>query len=89
MGVQVLANFKRWLRAHGNRHPVELQVADLVLMLWVLGWIGMVVAATLHEPVALLGCGGLAMTPRGYVALRRSLHRRRVLRCDWIEIARR
>jgi hypothetical protein len=85
MNVQQLSAVKRWHVRHRDRRPVELRAWDAVLTLWVLGWMGAVPALLLREPLAVVLCV-LAFYAHGlYVALRRRLHRRGKLRCDWLD----
>jgi hypothetical protein len=75
---------KVWHARHGERQPFEKHVWDLVLTAWLSGWVGAPTALLLHVGWALLGCIGVMFLPGGYVRLRRWLHRRRLVRCDWI-----
>jgi hypothetical protein len=84
MTFDQLHDLKVWHSRHVGDRPVEGHVWNAVLTLWLFGWVGV--------PAAwLLGRGDLALAglvllplPGLYVALRRALHRRRLLRCDWI-----
>ena len=68
----------------GRRHPVEKSLWDAVLTLWMLGWAGAPTAFLLHLGWAELACFSVLFLPGLYVALRRWLHNKRRLRCDWI-----
>jgi hypothetical protein len=86
MTVEQLAVLKRWHVAHRRNHPVEFHVWDLMLTCWVLGWMGLPAALIVAPPAGLL-CVLLFSAPTLYVGLRRSLHRRHRLRCDWLGAA--
>lgn len=83
MRLQEFHALKVWHRQHG-RHPVERIVWDTVLTIWMLGWIGVPTSLLLDAGWAETACLGVLFLPGLYVALRRRLHRKRVLRCDWI-----
>ena len=83
MRLQEFHALKVWHRQHG-RHPVEKNVWDTVLTVWMLGWAGVPGAFLLHSDWAEAVCLGVLFLPSLYVALRRRLHRTHVLRCDWI-----
>lgn len=84
MTLQQLQDLKRWHVAHRRDHPMEQHVFDVVMTLWLLGWIGL-------APVLLLDATGLLplcllafVAPELYRALRVWLHRSARLRCDWL-----
>ena len=79
---------KVWHSRHGRRQPFEKNAWDAVLTLWLMGCVGAPAALLLHVGWALFGCAGAMFLPGAYVAVRRWLHRRRVLRCDWIVVLR-
>ncbi|MFY8116264.1 MAG: hypothetical protein ACOVLH_00540 [Roseateles sp.] len=84
MTLKQASQVRRWMQLHGGRHPVELQVWDLVLILWVLGWAG-VPGLLLSDlwvalPLCLLGY----LLPTAYTQMRLRLHRCGKLRCDWL-----
>ena len=79
-----LHSLKLWHARHGHRQPLEKHVWDLVLTLWLSGWVGAPTALLLHLGWAEATCFGVIFLPGSYVGLRRWLHRRRLLRCDWI-----
>jgi hypothetical protein len=85
MNVQQLSAVKRWHVRHRQRRPMELHAWDAVLTLWLLGWMGIAPALLLGQPLAALLCIALLFTPGAYVRLRRRLHRRGRLRCDWLD----
>ena len=84
MTLHQFHELKEWHATQGSRHPVERSLWDVVLTIWVMGWVGGPVALLLYRPWAELVCLGVLFLPGMYVALRRELHRRRRLRCDWI-----
>ena len=85
MTLDQLAAMKAWHVAHRRQSPVEFHVCDAVLTLWLLGWTGVPAALLLDQPWALLGCLLGFLTPGRYLRLRRRLHLRQRLRCDWLD----
>lgn len=85
MNVSQLAAVKRWHVLHRDRRPVELHAWDAVLTLWLVGWMGVIPAFMLHAGWGVALCVMLVYAPPAYVALRRRLHRKGRLRCDWID----
>jgi hypothetical protein len=83
MTLQQFHSLKQWHTHHEN-HPMERNVWDAVLTLWMCGWIGGAAALVLFEPWAWAVCLALLFLPGAYVGLRARLHRQGRLRCDWI-----
>jgi len=83
MTLHQLHALRVWHQGHG-RHPVEKNVWDTVLTVWLLGWVGAPTAFLVHAGWAEAACLSVLFLPNLYVALRRWLHRRRLLRCEWI-----
>jgi len=79
-----LQALKQWHTRHRADHPLEKNIWELVLTLWIAGWVGGAAALVLGMPWATLTCVALLYLPRTYVSLRTRLHRARRLRCDWI-----
>ncbi len=79
-----LTQVKQWMRQHGQRHVVELQIWDLVLCCWLLGWAALPGLILLQDwlmlPVLLMG----TLLPTAYVRWRCRMHRAGRLRCDWL-----
>ena len=75
---------KVWHARQARRHPVEKAIWDGVLTAWVIGWVGSPAAFMLQLGWAATACLALWFLPGSYVALRRWLHNKRRLRCDWI-----
>jgi hypothetical protein len=75
---------KVWHTHHSHERPLEKNTWDMVVTLWVSGWVGGAVALVLGAPMAEIACVALLFLPGVYVALRRRLHRAGRLRCDWI-----
>jgi hypothetical protein len=88
MTVAQLTAMKAWMVAHRARHPIEYHACDAVLTLWLMGWMGAPAFFMLDDPWAVLGCVALFFAPRGYLNLRRKLHERQRVRCDWLEVVR-
>ena len=86
MTLAQLTTMKAWMEAHRTGQPVEYHAWDAVLTLWLMGWMGVPACLLLNDPWALLTCVALFFIPRGYWRLREALHRRRRVRCDWLEV---
>ena len=84
MTLQQLQDIKLWHLAHKPDHPLEYHAWDGVLTAWMCGWMGEPAALILWWPSLAFVCALLFVTPSLYVALRRSLHRRGRVRCDWL-----
>ena len=87
MTLQQLASIKQWHLSHPLGHPVEQQVWDAMLASWVFGWSGLPAAWFLGSLAVAALCLSLLMLPGLYVRLRRRLHQRGRLRCDWLASA--
>lgn len=74
---------KTWHRQHG-RHPVERNVWEGVLTVWLIGWVGTPTAFMTDTGWAEAACLCVVFLPGLYVTSRRLLHRYKLLRCDWI-----
>jgi hypothetical protein len=83
MRLQQFHALKVWHRQHG-RHPVEKNVWDGVLIMWLAGWVGVPTAFMIDSGWAEGACLSVLFLPNLYVALRRRLHRAKLVRCDWI-----
>jgi hypothetical protein len=81
-----LQRIKKWHVAHKADHPLEYQLLDMVLMLWVMGWVGWLPALAFEAPWALPLCGLGVALPQLYVGWRIRAHRAQRLRCDWLNL---
>ena len=88
MTLDQFHDLKQWHVRHSREHPLEKQVWDFVLTLWLAGWIGGAASLVLAMPWMTPVCLGLVFLPGLYVSLRAHLHRTRRLRCDWIVVLR-
>jgi hypothetical protein len=84
MNLQQMSTLKRWHVEHKDDAPFEYHAWDAVLTLWVLGWMGLPPALVLDGAALVPLCAALWFVPPAYVALRRRLHDRGRLRCDWL-----
>ena len=82
-----LQRIKQWHVAHKTGHPLEYQLWDAMLTLWVMGWVGWVPAFALKAPWAYPLCVLAILAPRLYVEWRARAHEARRLRCDWLDCA--
>ena len=83
MKLDDLQRIKKWHLAHRHTHPIECSMWDLMLMLWVSGWVGWLPVYALHAIWMLPLCALAVGAPSLYVAWRLKAHRQRRLRCDW------
>jgi len=86
MKLNQLVAMKAWMVAHRRGQPVEYHAWDAVLTLWLMGWMGAPAFIVLDNLWAELACVSLFFVPHAYLRLRRRLHRRQRLRCDWLEV---
>ena len=84
MTLQQFQDLKLWHMRQGRRHPVEKALWDVVLTVWLVGWVGTPTAFMLHLGWAETACLSMLFLPGAYVAVRRCLHNKHMLRCDWI-----
>ncbi len=87
MRLNELERIKRWHVAHRQEHPLEYQLWDGVLTLWLMGWVGcmpvVIMEALWLLPLCLVGI----WAPGLYVRWRQRVHAAQRLRCDWIDLA--
>lgn len=84
MTLNQLSMIKRWHQTHDRDHGLEYQLWDAMLTCWILGWMGLPAAMLLAPQAGLPLCLLLYLAPSLYVWLRGRLHRRGLLRCDWL-----
>ena len=84
MTLDELQRIKQWQVRHRREHPVESEAWDMMLMLWLVGWVGWIPAFTFDAlwtaPLLVVAMSA----PTMYVAWRTRAHRARRLRCDWL-----
>ncbi|MCJ0764390.1 hypothetical protein [Variovorax terrae] len=84
MTLSELQRIKQWHVAHKSEHPLEYQLWDAVLTVWVMGWVGWMPAYAFEQFWALPLCGAAILAPRFYTRWRRKAHQAHKLRCDWL-----
>ena len=85
MTLHQLSVLKQWHVSHKRERPIEFHTWDAMLTLWIMGWMGVPAAVILGKLSGLLACTAFFFAPAGYVRLRRRLHARGLLRCDWLK----
>lgn len=80
-----LHRVKKWHVNHKEDHPLEYQIWDVMLTLWVLGWIAWLPALALDAPWVYPLCVAAVCMPGLYMRLRLSAHQAMRLRCDWAD----
>jgi hypothetical protein len=83
MRLEDLQRIRKWHVAHRHTHPVEGYMWDVVLTLWVMGWVGWLPTCMFELIWCLPLCVFAVFTPGLYVTWRLRAHRQRKLRCDW------
>ena len=80
-----LQRIKQWHTSHRHDHPLEYQLWDLVVTVWLMGWIGWLPAYAFDAfwayPLCLMG----VMTPGLYVQWRARADANGRLRCEWMD----
>ncbi|MBI5279421.1 MAG: hypothetical protein HY854_23515 [Burkholderiales bacterium] len=84
MTLDELQRIKKWHVAHRSDHPVEYHLWDVMLTLWVMGWVGWLPAFAFEAVWAVPLCLLAMSSPTLYVSWRGRAHRAHKLRCDWI-----
>lgn len=84
MNVSQMSRIKRWQLEHRREAPLEYHAWDMMLTLWVLGWMGVAPALLLHWTWMVAACVPAFFAPSMYVRLRERLHDSGRLRCDWL-----
>jgi hypothetical protein len=79
-----LQHIKQWHVGHRVTHPVEYHLWDMVLMLWLAGWIGCLPAFAFDAIWTAPLCVLAIAAPDVYTAWRSRAHRLQRLRCDWL-----
>lgn len=83
MPLAELQRIKQWHISHRHNHPLEYQLWDVMLTLWVMGWVGWLPVYAFHTLWAVPLCVLAIAAPGLYAAWRARAHRARRLRCDW------
>ncbi len=84
--VAKLQRVKNWHATQRGARPVECQIWEAVLTLWMMGWMGWLPAYTFEAPWAYPLCLLGVLAPRLYVRLRARAHEMQRLRCDWLDL---
>ncbi len=79
-----LQRIKQWLVAHREEHPVEYNLWDAVLTVWLIGWLGWLPALTLDMEWLFPFCFAAMLSPSLYVGWRERADAAHRLRCDWL-----
>ena len=88
MTLHQFQSLKQWHLRHWRDHPLEKNLWEAVLTLWVMAWVGGAATLLLGMLWLQLVCLALLFLPSAYVALRTHWHRQGRLRCDWINSVR-
>lgn len=84
--LRQLQRLKDWHVAQRGAHPMECEVWNTVLTVWLMGWIGFLPALTFDTPWALPLCLIGVLAPQLYVRARARAHESGRLRCDWLAL---
>ncbi len=85
MTLSELQRIKQWHVAHRADHPLEYQIWDAVLTVWLMGWMGIPSILLFDWVWALPLCLVAMFAPQLYVRWRRHAARTARLRCDWLQ----
>ena len=88
MTLTQFQDLRLWHLRHAHEQPLERHFWDMVLTLWLLGWVGGPTSLVLQQPALAMASLALLFLPQAYVDWRRRLHRRAKLRCDWLDALR-
>ena len=88
MTLTQFQDLRHWHLRHAREQPLEHHCWDMVLTLWLMGWIGGPAGLVLQQPAIVAASLLLLFLPQRYVAWRRRLHRSHRLRCDWLDALR-
>lgn len=84
MTLDQFHDLKTWHTRHAGDRPLEGHVWNVVLTLWLAGWVGPPAAWLIGADLEAVCALALLPLPAIYVWLRRRLHRSGRLRCDWL-----
>ena len=83
-----LQRIKKWQMAHQAEHPVEYELWQAVMtvwvMGWVMGWVGWLPALAYDAWWAMPVCALAMAAPGLYIAWRAKAHATQRLRCEWL-----
>ena len=84
LSLDKLHRIKKWHVAHRADHPLEYQLWDSMLILWVIGRVGWLPAFALDAPWACPLCLLAMLAPNFYFMARARAHQKHTVRCDWL-----
>lgn len=84
LSLNKLQRIKKWHVEHRAEHPLEYQVWDAMLILWVMGRVGWLPAFALDAPWAYPLCLLAMLAPDLYATARSRAHQSQKIRCDWL-----
>ena len=83
MTLDELQRIKQWHVRHHLDHPVEGHLWDMMLTMWLAGWVGWIPAFAFDALWAAPICALAMSAPTMYVTWRLRAHQAKRLRCDW------
>lgn len=86
MDLDAMQRIKKWHVNHQKDHPVEYHIWDVVLTLWLAGWVGWIPAFFLGALWVAPVLAVAMSAPKMYVAWRAWAHKSRRVRCDWLVV---
>ena len=84
MNLAELQRIKQWQVRHRLDHPVEYHLWDMMLTLWLVGWVGWLPTFAFDAVWAAPLCFTAMCAPALYVRWRIRAHAAGRLRCDWL-----
>ena len=79
-----LQRIKKWQMAHQAEHPVEYELWQAVMTVWVMGWVGWLPAFAFDAWWAMPLCAVAMAAPGLYIGWRAKAHAMQRLRCEWL-----
>ena len=84
MTLDELQRIKQWHVRHRSDHPVEYQLWDVMLTVWLMGWVGWIPAFAFDALWPAPLCATAMCAPTLYVTWRLKAHKAKRVRCDWL-----
>ncbi len=82
--LRELQRIRQWHLAHRAEHPLEYQLWDAVLTVWLMGWVGWLPAYAMDDWWLASLCALSMFLPQLYMDWRARAHVNQKLRCDWM-----
>jgi hypothetical protein len=81
-----LQRVKLWHAAHEREGTLEYRIWQLVLTVWLMGWMGWLPAFVFDANWAYPLCVAGMLLPQAYICARARAQSAGLLRCDWLHL---